>query len=296
MLSFNMSLDCASNRITCEGDNSFRRAQAADYTSVISFLYENIGDCLYMYINAKQYGMENDCVPIWLDTDNEGMINAVLMKYYNSFRIQCVDDYVHLHRIAEVINRHHHTLVFCNEDLSKRLRPFLIATYQPEMTVYMQLPVRYRRFDFSRIVPATERDVPEIARLLCDDPIYAGQCDVEALQAQILERMRSGMGRNFIIRDGAGKIAVHDCIMAQTDDIMIASQFICRADMRKQFLAETMENYIIKYAVDAGKKLFAPMVEERRVKQFLACGASIAGNSCKMIKNNNDFEDKKCKH
>lgn len=263
-----------------------RLATDEDQNSILSFLHAGGGSSLYLYINANNYGVSNAQMPVWLDDVDP--VRAVASKYFNSIRIHCAEDFDSFSEIAAIVNAQPHTLVFCSRLVVDRLLPLLSGSYRDETTAYLRLHTRYRRFDFSPVLPASEADVPEIAQLLCDDPVYTGQCEKVELEAQILHRMRSHTGINFIIRDENGRIAVHDSIMAQTDGMMIGSQFICRSDARKHFLAETMENYVIKYATEAGCELYAPIVDERRFKQFLACGASYAGECVKLIREDTD--------
>lgn len=260
-----------------------RKATVKDADAVIAYLRENRADCLYMYINACHYGMDTPDVVFWLD-DYDGAIQCVLSRYYNCFRLYCNDGYDRLESIAQQINEEPHTLVYCSTELRVRIEPLLASIYQSEVTYMMRISGRYRNFDFSQVKLAREEDVPEIVQMLDDDPFYAGQCEPERLKRQMIDRMRTGMGCTFILRDGDGRLAATDSIMAQAGDVMIASQFLCRADMRKKFVAETMENYIIKYAADAGKELYAPLVEERRIRQFEAYGGTLQGEMWKMIR------------
>jgi hypothetical protein len=224
-------------------------------------------------------------MPVWVDIDHHEVC-AVLTKYYNSFRLQCVENYPDLAEIAAIINREPHRLVFCDKLQASRLKCLLSHQYELVESFFMRMPSHYRQFDFSKITLASEEDIPDIAKLICSDSVYADQCEQDELIQQIAERQRTGMGLNFIIRNCDGEIVVHESIMAQTNDLMIGSQFICRSDVRKLFFAETMENFIIKYAADSGKELYGVIVEDRRLRQWTTCGARIVGKYYKFILQN----------
>ncbi len=262
-----------------------REATNSDYSAILSYLKDNRENCLYMYINIHRYGVTDAAMPVWVDFDHSGVC-AVLTKYYNSFRLQCIEDYPGLAEIATIINNEPHKLVFCDDKQALRLMHSLTHHYELVESFFMRMPTRYRQFDFSKITLANEADIPTIAKLISSDSVYADQCEQDELVRQIIERQRTGMGLNFIIRNNEGEIVVHESIMAQTNDLMIGSQFICRSDMRKLFLAETMENYILKYAADSGKELYGVIVEDRRLRQWTTCGAQIVGRYCKLILQN----------
>lgn len=277
-------------RIHAARTSSLRTADNSDQEAILAFLRKNVGDCLYMYINVCAYGVDNPLMPVWVDRAEEA-VHAVLTRYYNCLRLHCTESYSGLQDVARIVNETPHTLLFCSEQISARLQPLLSGRYAVVKSNVLEMPQRYRRFDFSKIERAEEKDLPEIVALLDSDPVYAGQCNPQELVEQMAHRMRCGAGASFIIRNESGEIVVSESIMAQTEELLIGSQLICRADVRKQFLSETMENYFMKLAVDTGRKLFGIIVDERRLRQWMACGAVLAGVGCKLIKITNVGEE-----
>ena len=107
--------------------SGLRPAGAGDQGAILAFLKENVGDCLYMYINICTYGVVDPLMPVWVDCVGQD-VRAVLTKYYNCLRLHCAEAYGGLPEVARIVNEMPHTLLFCSEQVSARLQPLLKAT------------------------------------------------------------------------------------------------------------------------------------------------------------------------
>ena len=46
-----------------------REAQEYDIDEIISYLENNVQDCLYMYIDIKKYRLNNPAMKVWFNRD-----------------------------------------------------------------------------------------------------------------------------------------------------------------------------------------------------------------------------------
>lgn len=243
-----------------------RKARQADLAPLLEFLKADILNCIYMYINLKVYGISNPNVEVWLEETPNG-IEMAAMRYYDALRFYCRfendDTFKGITKLAEETK---HKLLYTSYSMAQRIYEAFPGLYCLEKSVAVKLD-KYRNFDFSKVEIAEEKDVKEIVSLILDDDFYRGQYDPNGLEQEIVERMRTGMGRNFIIRQDE-RIVAHGCISAETDDVAVGSLLICHRDYRNRFLSEILENYIIKTLCEEGKSMYGFILEERRLKML----------------------------
>ncbi len=259
-----------------------RLAQEKDIDNILRILKTNLGESIHMYINLKTNGLSNPNIQVWVYEKSEE-INIVAMRYYTALRFFCAKKSTDtVDAIAELIDSVEHKMVFVSYDVAQQLYERYKNIYILEESVAVQL-TRYRNFNFESIEKATEEDIDEIATMILDDDFYRGHYTHEGLVEELLERMRTGLGRNYIIRKD-GKIIVHDGIMAQTDDVAVAGLFLCHRDYRKQFLAETMESFLIKTMNEEGIELYAYYLEEKRWRSMERAKNVVKAHCGRLIK------------
>ncbi|MBE5885007.1 MAG: hypothetical protein E7284_01190 [Lachnospiraceae bacterium] len=259
-----------------------RLALENDIEDILQILKTNLGVSIYMYINLKTYGLSNPNIQVWVHEDADE-IDIVAMRYYTALRFFCVKNSIDtIELIAELIDSVEHKVIYTSYDVAQQLYERYKDIYILEESVAVQL-TKYRNFNFESIEKATEDDIDEIATMILDDDFYRGQYTHEGLVTELLERMRTGMGRNYIIRKD-GKIVVHDGIMAQTDDVAVGGLLLCHRDYRKQFLGETMESFLIKTMNDEGIELYAYHLGEKRWRSMERAKNVIKAHCGRLIK------------
>lgn len=259
-----------------------RLAQENDIENILRILKTNLGVSVYMYINLKTNGLSNPNIQVWVHEEADE-INIVAMRYHTALRFFCVKKSIDtIEVIAKLIDSVEHKMVYTSYDVAQQLYERYKDVYILEESVAVQL-TKYRNFNFESIEKATEEDIDEIATLILDDDFYRGHYTHEGLVAELLERMKSGLGRNYIIRKD-GKIIVHNGIMAQTDDVAVAGLFLCHRDYRKQFLAEAMESFLIKKMNDEGFELYAYYLGEKRWRSMERAKNVVKAHCGRLIK------------
>ena len=259
-----------------------QQATSENLDAIISYLKADIPNCIYLYIDITTYGVGNTNIKIWFDQDENG-ISLVLMKYFDSFQVYTRSENWDIDGVEKIIRQYGLSMISARKEMIEKLYERLSDQYHATYGVVFRLN-HYRKTVKTDIVQrATEADVPEIVELMCDDEYYHDQYDPKELEAQLIERMRTGMGRNFIIRDH-GKLVVHDATFAETDTFMVSSGFIVHRDYRSTYYCAIMEDFFINQIGNEGKDLYAFITEKRRIKFFQLMKNEIVAQYGKLTK------------
>lgn len=94
----------------------------------------------------------------------------------------------------------------------------------------------YRKIDSGHpIEKAKEADAREIAELICGDPEIGGHYEAENLAAQLADRIRTGTGRSYIIRE-SGNIAAHSAAMQKREILQLSEARLYRRIIEIQII------------------------------------------------------------
>lgn len=201
-------------------------------SEIINYLAQDIAHCLYMYIDISKYGLSsNPNMTVWYDT-YEDELNLVVMKYHDSIQIYTRSNVWDVDGVKDIISNEKVLMVSGRLDLIELIYTLCNDNYEITSGYVYRLE-NYKIFDdIGLIEVAQESDMLEIAELICSDVEIGGHYHVSDLANQLLERMRTGMGRNLIIRDN-GKIIAHIATYAEYNNIAITSGLIVHPDFRK---------------------------------------------------------------
>ena len=144
---------------------------------------------------------------VWIDKKDE-QINTVVMKYFDSFQIYSEFEEWNEEGVLDLILEYGITTISGKKSIIERLASRLEGIYSTAYGVVIKED-RYREFkQFEQVEQATESDVQEIAELMCTDEEFGHNYSVDVLAKQLEDRIRTHMGRNFVIRQD-GKIVAH---------------------------------------------------------------------------------------
>ena len=259
-----------------------RKAQSTDVNYILDYLKKDIPNCIYLYIDVLIYGLSNPNIEVWYDGELDD-INIVIMKYHDSFQVYSNSDSWNLNNVCNLILEHDPLMISGRDTIINKLKQRLGDHYDSTYGVVLELK-KYRITNQTNIVQkAEEKDIREIAQLMCEDDYYRNQYTADELEGQFLERMRTNMGRNYIIRED-NKIVAHDAIFAETEDILVASGFIVRREYRNKYYETIMEDFMINELGKEGRTLYSFVTDERRIKLYQLMGNCIVAMYGKLVK------------
>lgn len=265
--------------------DTLKIARLDDKKRILDLLKENIGMCIYMYIDISKYGLDSGNISVWY-MEKDDSIKLILMKYYDSFQIYFSNDFCDYEVIEQFINKYEPKMISGDDkkicELAARLGNSYCYSkeYVFDLTSYKEM----EGIDEIGIENARMDEFEEIARLICSDKDIGGHYSMDGLTEQLKERYFSKMGRNLVIRKD-NKIVTHIATYAEYDKLAVTSGLISVNTERTMPYGTLIESYLVKQLREEGYKVYTFVVKERRRKLLMIMGNEQIGLYGKLVKN-----------
>ena len=257
-------------------------ANRSDINKIILFLKENVEHCIYIYIDIVKYGVEHSDIKLWYSETNKE-INGVVMKYYDSFQLFFVDVEQDKQEICRILEENPVKTISGNEELIKAIEKYFSDTYVANYGIVVK-ETKYKKLPgFDKVEPASISDCEAIAHLMCQDEEFGNNYEETELARQLKDRMQTGMGKSFILREN-GEIVGHVATFAEVDDLVVQSGLIVSKKCKNPFSGLILHEYMKSVSLDAGKTVFAFRIKEEMQKYEKSPGTIICGNYGKLTK------------
>ena len=257
-----------------------REATQQDIPAILIYLKRHVQSCLYMYIDIGKYGLDNPNLRVWLDEDNRG-IKLVVMKYHSSISVYTDDKEWDADAVAQLIQAEQVGSVTAEKSIIERLHPLCGAQYAVTYGAVFRFK-QIRSFELEeRIEPASEADTPEIARLITQDEEIGSYYEVDDLAEQLAERMRTKMGRSFVIRDN-GEIIAHIASYAEYDGLATTGGLIVKPECRNGLYGGALESHLLNTLLKENFRVYTFVTERLRKRLLSAWGNECVGEYGKM--------------
>lgn len=239
-----------------------RRAETEDREKILYYLQNHLADCLYLYIDIMNYGIATENMQIWIEEDRKE-INLVAMKYHDSFQVYSHRDTPNLTAVLDLIQKYPVAMISGARGIIEKLEmqcDTYTATYGEVfiMDKYRKIPGE------TRVLRASAKDAEEIAGLICSDEEIGGHYSVKDLTIQLKERIETGTGRSYIIRN-QGEIAAHSATYAEAEGIAVVGGTIIRKEYRKTDYYMLLSNYMLQELAAEGKVAYTFATSEKMI-------------------------------
>lgn len=238
-------------------------ATSSDVDAILFYLKEDVGNCLYMYIDIKKYGLSHPEMSVWFEGEGEN-ISLVVMKYYNSISFYSRESTWAEAEVVALIEEYEPASVSAPLSLMEKIFSDIDGYHLSSGWVFEY--DKFKDMYFEGISHGGKEDLREIAQLLCADQGFAAIYEVDNLYTQLLERMETGMGRNLIIRSESGQIVAQIATYAECDGIAITSGMIAHPEHRKSMYGTILESNIVKELKQEEFRVFTFVIEKKRKK------------------------------
>lgn len=263
------------------------QATQDDKQRILGYLHPDLGNCIYIYMDVDVYSIGED-IDVWIQQESSGSILLVVMRYADCLQVYARESDAEMVAFKDVatiakaldINRIHGP-----KWLIEALGSEITGGYEEEYGWVIEL-VWFRPLSIKGIeaVEAGVDDAQEIAELIVSCEELGTGYSSEILASQIAERIKSGMGRHFIVRRD-GRIIAHDCFSAITDEFVIGAYAVASPESDGSFVGQWLEAYMVNEMIaPSGKRGFAFVEDYRRVKLFERMGNPIIGEFGKLLK------------
>lgn len=240
-----------------------REATIQDRAKILEYLRTDMKDCIYLYIDIMNYGVSSDYMKVWIEEEADDL-SLVVMKYYDSFQV-----YSHLTKcntalVVELLKQFPVAMVSGRRDIIEQLEKECEEYQTTYGAVFVMDRYRPMKTD-TEVLLATEADATEIAELICSDEEIGGHYTVKNLSAQLVERIRTGTGRSYIIREN-GAIVAHSATYAEAEGIAVVSGTIIKPEYRNSNHYMVLSNYILQQLEKEEKVVYTFAVSDKMMR------------------------------
>ncbi|MCQ2546164.1 MAG: hypothetical protein MJ161_01280 [Clostridia bacterium] len=256
----------------------------AEVKRIIDYIRPNFGECVYLYIDVMVYGIESPKLDLWYDEDEEGL-NFVVMRYMDSLQIYSHKDNWDKAGLMEIVKEYDIQAVNAKMSMLDALEDELGDSYEKRggwmfkgrSTADMEVSAA------DKVELAKPEDAPEIAALMCSSEQWSKMYNEEKLASQLADRMRTGMGRSWIIRDG-DRIVAHDATFAEAEGVAMGSGLIVLPEYVDRLYSVALGVAIDRTLRDEGKVKFFHISDPSRMKTFKKVRNEIVAETGKWMK------------
>ena len=240
-----------------------RIAKQEDLCAIIEYLKKDLVNCIYMYMDIQNYGVETDYLTVWIQESN-GELEFVAMKYYDSFQVYSSKDQYDIISIKELIDKYQVSMISGKKEIIGKLSEYCEDYFATYGEIFVM--DRFHKVNsMASVELADEKDALEIAKLICIEPSFAIHYSVDVLASQLAERIRTKTGRSYIIRID-GNIVAHSATYAENSEIAVISGTIVHPLFRNTDYYLVLSNYIIEQLKIEGKRAYTFAISERMIK------------------------------
>lgn len=162
-------------KLICGRITKMKKAAEHEKEKILEYLEKDIANCLYLYADIAKYGVSNDHVAVWYDTDEIG-IRMVVLKYHNNFQIYSDRGFLEISGLLKLISQEKPISIAGRTEIIRCLQNKLKNNYMAEYgTVFKGKPIDIKKLTNEledcpvKIELATTEDAPQIAHLLYMD-------------------------------------------------------------------------------------------------------------------------------
>lgn len=249
---------------------------------VLAYLEADLVNCLYLYGDIVRYGLDDPNMTVWF-AERGGKINAVVMKYFSGSQVYSKDLDYDLDELVGQLRSFSPDRIHSQREIIEALTPVLQKDYTTEFGYIFKIS-NYRHVKSTvQIERAAPEDAGAIADLMLSNDVWAKMYEREALAKELADRMETGIGRSYIIRDG-DRIVAHNGVSLETDKYMIESLAVLHDDYRNTFYGLFIESFMLNDVREEGKDLYNFIIEGNRADGFMKMGNIVCGHYGKMCK------------
>lgn len=207
---------------------------------LFEYIGNNYGNCLYMYIDLKKYGLENDNFKIWVQYDCSEKICSLISEYHGGFQVFSKSNNFDAEEIANFIKEKNPTGISGMKKTIDKIHNYLPDFKQEIGSVAKLFELKYAPNINAYSVPFDE--LSEVAKVVSEDENVGKPYGYQSLFEQFCERKKDKFGRNFILRDlETNNIICHAATYAELPELAIISGVLTTPEYRgKGFSKETL--------------------------------------------------------
>lgn len=208
---------------------------------VFDYIGKDYGKCLYIYIDLKKYGLDDENFNVWIQYNDNDVVCAIISEYYGGIQIYSKNyDFIDT-EIADFIKEKDTNVLFGMKPIIDKLK-ILLPEYSQESGIVGELKeLRYP--PNPKAYSASFEELDEIVKIIAEDEDIGKPYGYESLYTQYYERKKDNFGRNFILREDNKEIICHAGTYAELEELAVIGGVITSIPYRgKGFSKETLSS------------------------------------------------------
>lgn len=227
-----------------------------DMKTILDYIDEEYGKCLYIYIDLKKYGFSNENFNVWIQYNENDEICCIISEYYKGIQLFSKNCNLIASEISEFLIDNDSEVIFGMKEIID-----IIKEYLPEFTEELGFVGKLTRNIYSisaEPYSASLNEIGEIVELVASDENIGKPYGYESLYEQYCERNIENFGRNFILRDNAtNEIITHAGTYAEIFELAIIGGVITSIPYRGQGFSKITLSSLCNELQSEGKEIFS---------------------------------------
>lgn len=263
-----------------------RHCDSTYISPVVDYIGKERGRCVYLYLDLLSYGTGRREMGLWV-SEQQGKIQGAAYRYFNTLHLYSRGYFPQAD--AEVLIKQLDPGCItgpqgCIDALPQEL---LNGTYQREESFIATAKTRLAAMDASDIRRGAIADIQAVADMMLTSTTYSSVYTAQELCGQMRDRMLSGNGRLFVIRDENGDLAASNATYAETKDMAIVSGVIVSKNHRHMGYGSRLTAGVWNLLYDEGKTCYAFLNTENvnTIAMHRKVGCVLEGKQIRLLKN-----------
>ena len=219
---------------------------------------EYIGDdkykCFYLYANMKNYGVCDCDHEAWIALEKNKIL-GIAYRYFKTLHLYSkeifpIADAVHLIKDINPSN------ITGTDEIIQKINTIL-GGYKKETNYIVMKREKSNIITRVSIELATVKDTQRIAQMMISDPVYSPVYNYQQLCIELEERIRTGSGHVFLIKDTNNDIYACYQTYVETDDVAVCSGLISSPKVRGLGFGALLVCYVTDTMIQQGKVCIA---------------------------------------
>ena len=220
---------------------------------VEEYIREEYYKALYMYVDLRKYGFEDENIKCWIQEKNTRII-AVILKYYTGMHIFSKGE-LNAEEIAQLIKKEKPSVICGEDSIIKNISTYLKTEYNEEYGWVRELEeIEY--YEDKEVLKAEKKDFKQIAKLLFEDEDIGSSYELDILEKQMIERNKQNFSSNYVIKNNNGEVIAHAGTGAEEEKLAILNYVITHPKYRGKGFAKRICKAVCSELIKQGKKVY----------------------------------------
>ena len=223
---------------------------------VFEYIGEDYGKCLYIYIDLKKYGLEDENFNVWIQYNELNKICAIISEYYGGIQIYSKQLDLNAEEVADFIKEKDSNVLFAVKEVIDNIEQFL-PEYKRDVGIIGELTeLKYPVNPDAYSAPLDE--IEEIVKIVAEDENIGKPYGFESLYEQFTERKKDNFGRNFVLRDGDNnEIICHAGTYAELPELAVVGGVITSIPYRGKGFSKQILSSLCSELLSENKRIFS---------------------------------------